>query len=58
MYDWSDTRHISIVFDPSLYLFFDQLDKLCSNVASITIHTGKYLSLSFLVKKKKQRRRE
>ncbi|CAF4899317.1 unnamed protein product, partial [Rotaria socialis] len=38
MYDWSDTRHISIDFDSSLYLFFDQLNELCSNVASITIY--------------------
>ncbi|CAM4796645.1 unnamed protein product [Rotaria magnacalcarata] len=46
IYDWSDTRHISIDFDSSLYLFFDQLNELCSNVASITIYIKHYINES------------
>ncbi|CAF4111169.1 unnamed protein product [Rotaria sp. Silwood2] len=50
-YDWSNTRRIWFVFDPSLYLFLDQLDKQCPNVSSIAIHTGYYFSQLVLVKK-------
>jgi hypothetical protein len=40
--DWSNIRCIQLRFHPSLYLFLEQFDEICSNVSSIIIHTGKH----------------
>ncbi|CAF1389252.1 unnamed protein product [Rotaria sordida] len=47
--NWQDIRCIQLNFHPSLYLFLEQFDELCSNVSSIIIHTEKYIDQSKII---------